>query len=126
MPFWKTAGALASGAGKSAWGLSKFAISPAMWGRAAAGQSSSLLGALGKRALGPGIILGAFGLLSGARNLISGGYSATGPGVAWGHTPGMATPYTDTTMTFGTVNRMSQNMGATGSLAFALHNQRKA
>ena len=48
------------------------------------------------------------------------------PAVAWGHTPGMTAPYTDTTMTFTTANRTTQNMGATGSLAFALHNQRKA
>jgi hypothetical protein len=120
------AGSVLSGAGRMIRGASKFAVSPAMWGRAAAGGTGGIFSAIARRAVGPGIILGAFALLGGARNLIGGGYSAEGPGVAWEHTPGMASPYTDTTMTFSTANRTTQSMGATGSLAFALHNQRKA
>jgi hypothetical protein len=104
--------------GKAAW-------HPAMWGKAAYGGTGGLLSGLARRAIGPAIILGAFGLLGAARNLIGGGYSMEGPSVAWGHTPGESIPYTNTTMSFSTANRTTQSMGATGSLAFALHNQRK-
>jgi hypothetical protein len=98
---------------------------PAGWGKAAYGGTGGLLSGLARRAIGPAIILGVFGLLGAARNLIGGGYSMEGPGVAWGHTPGESIPYTNTTMLFSTANRTTQSMGATGSLAFALHNQRK-
>jgi hypothetical protein len=106
--------------------IGKFAIGPGMWGAAAGTSSRTFLGAIAKRAIGPGIMLGAFGLISATRGLLNGGYTTTGPNVAWGHTPGISTPYEDTTMTFSAANRMAQDMAATGSIAFALHNRRKA
>ncbi len=111
-------GAVSSVVGK----VGRAAWHPAMWGMAARGGSGGLLSKIARRAAGPAILLGAFGLLGVARSLISGGYSMDGPNVARGYTPGMSSPYTNNTMSFGTVDR---TMGATGSLAFALHNQRK-
>ena len=103
----------------------KFAFGPAIWGVAAGGKSKSLLGAIGRRAVGPGIVLGGFGLALASRSLTGGAYSMEGPNVAWGHTPGMSTPYGFETMGFGSDNRFTQNMGASGALAFAMHNSRK-
>jgi hypothetical protein len=105
--------------------IKNIGFGPAMWGMAAGSKSSSILGAIAKRAIGPGIILGGFGLMAASRTLTGAAYSMDGPNVAWGHTPGMSAPYTDTPMTFSTANRTTQSMDATGSLVFALHNSRK-
>jgi hypothetical protein len=122
---WQRAGAFISSAAGIVKEAGRFAIGPSVWGAAAAKKSSSLFGAIARRAAGPAAILGAFGLFSAARNLLGGGYSMASPNVAWGYTPGMVSPYTETPMTFGTANITSQNMAASGSLVFALHNSRK-
>jgi hypothetical protein len=131
--FFAKAGLVASRVGRAVGGVAgavgavgRAAWHPRMWGIAARGGTGGFFSGLARRALGPAVILGAFGLLGAARNLVGGGYSMEGPNVAWGYTPGMGSPYTDTTMTFATANRTTQSMGATGSLAFALHNQRKS
>ena len=116
-------------AGSSVMGAMKWtakaATGPAMWGMFARGKSGSLLGAVAKRAIGPGILIGAFGLMSAGRNLIGGAYSQASPNVARGYTPGVTTPFNDYTMSFSHGNISTQTMGATGALNFALHNQRK-
>ena len=129
---WGTA-KVAGRTGKVAWKIPKairsvgrLALGPAAWGMAAGGKSSNLLGALGRRALGPGIVLGGFGLMAGAKALTGGAYSTKGPNVAWGYTPGMNSPYESVPMSFSADNRFSQDMGVSGALAFALHNRRKS
>ena len=103
-----------------------FAFGSSMWGVAAAGKSRSFLGAIGRRAIGPGLILGAFGIAGAAKGLLGGGYSMDGPDVARGYTPGISDLYQNNPMTFTNTNRVTPDLGATGALAFALHNQRKA
>ena len=57
------AGAVASGTAGIIRGTGKFAFGPAVWGMAAGGKYRGILGAMARRAVGPGIILGAFALL---------------------------------------------------------------
>lgn len=104
----------------------RFAVSSSVWGVAAGGKSKTLLGNVARRAIGPGIILGGFGLVAAGKSLTGGGYSMEGSNVAWGRTPGMNTPYALAPMSFSADSRFAQDMGVDGSLAFAMHNQRKA
>lgn len=106
-------------------GIGRTAIGPGMWGVATNMRTRGLLSGIGKRLIGPGIVAGGFGAIAANRNLIGGAYSMDSPNVAWGYTPGMSAPYNNTTMLFGDEPRITRNMSATGSIAFALHNQRK-
>ena len=107
-------------------GVGNFAKSSAMWGIGTKLSSKTLLGGIAKRALVPGLMLGAFGLLSAGRNLVGGGYSVDSSRVSWGGMRGMSAPYTQQPMSFGTAGSMNAEINSTAGLAFALHNQRKA
>jgi len=99
--------------------------SPSMWGRAAARPADTISGFIGRRAMGPGIILGGLGAVALGASAIHGGTIGT-EGAARGYTPGITVPYQYGPMNFSLSNMNSMNTGATGSLAFALHNSRKA
>jgi hypothetical protein len=88
----------------------------------AAKWTSNALGAGGF--YNPYVFAGAFGLGAIGMGVLGSGYRMDSPRTAWGRTPGMAAPYGRSTMSFRTVPT-SFDMGAIGSLAFALHNQRK-
>jgi len=77
-----------------------------------------------KRLMMPALILGGFGAMRAGQGLLNAPYDIHSPRAAWGYTPGMTAPYTQYPMEFSSIPR-NIDMGATGSLAFALHNNRK-
>ena len=113
----KTAMNVARGAGKFAWG-------PRVWGLGGLVKGK---GALAARLAIPGLLLGAYGAFQLESNLIDRPYDMNSPLASWGYDPGARNVEEFPIMSFGQ-NRSSiySNTGATGSLSFALHNNRKA
>ena len=119
IPAFKTLGSV----GKTAKSIGKFAWGPQVWGLGGLVKGK---GALAARLAIPGLLLGAYGAYQLKSNLIDRPYNMNSPLASWGYDPGARNVEESPIMSFGQ-NRSSiySNTGATGSLAFALHNNRK-
>jgi hypothetical protein len=81
---------------------------------------------LAGRLLGPGIMLATLGAAKAAFNFLQGGYDMTKASYSY-NPPGASATYRNFPMEFSLHSRTAygNNLNATGSLAFALHNQRR-